>query len=622
MTRGNSGFVVTSSELSLPGFSLRSAGGFRFYTAATDRYGDAVVLRENARYLMVLVGSVFGYAPDALFERLCAAFERLPAELDRLNGEYAFVLLDKTGGELAAACDKIGHQELYAKSVGGQIALFPDLALLQHQKPNRFSNLGVSLFLKFRYPLPPATFFEAVSVLPGGCLWRFRSPSAAVRHERYWRPSKKYDIRDEREYAPLLAGKITDSCRNRSCAGVNPMFLSGGLDSASVLYGLMKAERRVDAGFIVFPGYVVQERFADVAERLAAETRTPFHRMQYSWSDPNAWEDVLDGVRDAYSTYCTQAAFIRYLKTNGDAKGNGRSFFWGESADGLFGLNLTFEDDEDRYLGINRNMIRSAKFYAGKLSASAAGGAAARMLLDATALLNRVVAIPGVSSRLPFATTWLDRYVDFQNYMLGYYYNPAVLPGFSSHHLRHAQLTRAGLEQQIDFFRREYLDDAAIHYERGGVGEASKALIFRLENLSIDIRMKRATGVIGMRPVFPLYDADVCEVLYSIPNNQFVFSRDRRPKHPLRDTVRREFRAPEWLLSEKKTADHPNVINPEHESFRAIKEQFMDYTARCSFARGLDAAVFRLESINPRQVTRFADAMPLVVLEHLARDYC
>lgn len=619
--RKEAGFVVTDAELSLPDFQRRTFGGINLYHTSVDRYGQSVVLRENEEFVMVLVGSVFGDGVEALFERLCAKFSEAGDELNRCNGEFALVMIRKQTGEVLSACDKIGHQELYAKSWKGHVAFFPDLVLVRQMKPNRFSSLGISLFIKFRHPLPPTTFFEDVSILPGGCLWRARKPDEPIQHARYWKLEQKYSIQDENEYAPLLAEKIATSCRNRANRNLNPMFLSGGLDSASVLHGFLRSTNRMDAGFIVFPGYIVQERFADIAKRLADQSEIPFHRMDYSWSDKNAWENTLAGVSDVYSTYSTQAAFVRYMKEMPGDRGDDRAFFWGESADGLFGLNVTFEDDEDRYLGINRNMIRSAKFYAGQLAGGGFGRSVAQGLVGSTAWLGRRVPVPKITSRLGFLTGLMDRHLPFEDYMLGYYYNPAVLPGFSTNHLVHPLLTREGLDEQVEFFRGEYLAEAARHYAGGGIGAASKYLIFRMENTSIDIRMKRATGVVGLRPVFPLYDADVCEVIYSTPSRHFEFNRSQRPKHPLRVTAGRELGVPEWLLTERKAANYPNTADPEVESFKAIREGFLDYTKDRCFASHLDARVVHIAGMDPTRVSRFIDAVPLLVLEHLAREY-
>lgn len=620
--RKKAGFFVSNIPLNLPpDFACREVSGIRIYYASVDRYGDPVTLAENGNAVLVMVGKLFGLTADDLLAQLCSDLRGVERTLQRVNGEFGLVLIRKDDGRLTAACDKIGHQELYAKSWKQGFALFPDLALLQHLKPNRFSQLGVSLLLKFRYPLPPATFFEDVFLLPGGCVWEISPSRVEVRHQRYWNVQAKYSLKDEKEFAPLLADKIIESCRYRSATGPNSLFLSGGLDSACVLYGLLKADRQVHAGFIGFQGYVVQERFADIVSRLASEAHVPCDRMDYDWASPDAWENVLEGIEDVYSTYSTQAAFIRYLK-QAKAPDHNRVFFWGESADGLFGLNLTFEDDVDPYLRINRNMVRTAKFYAGHLAGNGFGTWAARAVKEVAGLVWRMDRSQKIASRFAFLTSVFDKHLDFEDYMLGYYYHPSVLPGFSRHYCEHPLLTRAAFEGQIDFFRKEYLEPARQHYECGGVGAAAKALIFRLENMSIDIRMKRATGVVGWRPVFPLYDADVCEVVYSIPNKFFVFRSDQRPKYPLRATAQQCLGVPAWLLSERKATNYPNRIDPEVAAWKAIEGPFWEYISNRTFLSHMDKHWFQMPRLECPQIERFRDAIPFLVLEHLARDYC
>ena len=208
------------------------------------------------------------------------------------------------------------------------------------------------------------------------------------------------------------------------------------------------------------------------------------------------------------------------------------------------------------------------------------------------------------------------------NYVLGYFFNDFISPGYSdSSFLSHKILTKNAFESQIEFLEKDLLKDFYLHYDIGGIGNVMKSILFKIENQSSDMRMKRASGALGFKPVFPIYDAEICEVIYNIPDKYFLFENGQRPKNPLRLAAKNKLKVPEFILEEKKSSKHKSNINPNTIIYNKIKTDVDDYMKEKSYMNLLEDKFFKIENIKKIQFEDFTDIPQFLLLEFIAKNY-
>lgn len=164
--------------------------------------------------------------------------EALPS---RLNGMFAFALLDRHRGRLFLARDRFGKKPLYyAASPRGFVFASEMSALRRH--PDVESAIDpdtVVRYLALGYAPGAESFHKGAHKLPGGHSLTYRLDSGAVGIERFW----EYRVRPGEEpagslddWAEELRSLLARAVARRLEADV-PLgfFLSGGIDSSSVL---------------------------------------------------------------------------------------------------------------------------------------------------------------------------------------------------------------------------------------------------------------------------------------------------------------------------------------------------------------------------------------------------
>jgi asparagine synthase (glutamine-hydrolysing) len=209
--------------------------------------GAQPIANEDGRYLIVYNGEVYNYielreeleARGHAFrtrsdtEVLVHGYEEWGDDLPaRLNGQFAFAILDRRAHRLFLARDRFGVRPLfYAERQGDFLfasevkALFASGEVTPEPDP-----AGLDQVFTFWAAKPPRTVFLNVVSLEPGCLAHVRDGRCTVR--RYWSPA----FPEEREEAPDAVGRLDglmeSSVRFRLRADV-PVggYLSGGLDS-------------------------------------------------------------------------------------------------------------------------------------------------------------------------------------------------------------------------------------------------------------------------------------------------------------------------------------------------------------------------------------------------------
>ena len=192
------------------------------------------------------------------------------AALERLNGMFAFVLLDNEQGTVFAARDRMGIKPFYYRHADGVFTFASEpKAFLGPRSVNRAELFG---FFNFMQVEGAATFYDGLQKLPAAHCMELRD-GETPRPERYWHPLRLArngrDLGDARPCMELLQEAVDLQMVADVEVGT---YLSGGLDS-SVITALASKGRRVNTFSIGFderiPGYRSELGYArQVAEHL------------------------------------------------------------------------------------------------------------------------------------------------------------------------------------------------------------------------------------------------------------------------------------------------------------------------------------------------------------------
>lgn len=219
---------------------MASADGRLWITFNGEIYNFPELRRE-----LEALGRAFRTRTDT--EVLLAGYEAWgPAVVERLNGMFAFALLDARDPAdpvLFLARDRFGQKPLYVAEAGGGVAFASELkALLEVPGVSREIDLAaLDAYLALLWVPEPRTILRAVRKLPAGASLRITRRGREER--RWWTPDVPGgppvdEDAAARELAAILARAVTRT----SIADVPvAAFLSGGLDSTAIVALMARA---------------------------------------------------------------------------------------------------------------------------------------------------------------------------------------------------------------------------------------------------------------------------------------------------------------------------------------------------------------------------------------------
>ena len=164
---------------------------------------------------------------------------------------FAFVVYDKPRRRLFLARDRFGEKPLYYLVRPGLFAFASELTgILEHPLASRSLDYrSVQKFFAHGYLPAPNALYEHCRKLPGGCHLTYDVTDDALSISRYWRFSLEPDERlteaDDDRLANELRALLLQAVDRRLMSDVPlGLFLSGGIDSASVLAAATKLRGR------------------------------------------------------------------------------------------------------------------------------------------------------------------------------------------------------------------------------------------------------------------------------------------------------------------------------------------------------------------------------------------
>ena len=165
--------------------------------------------------------------------------------LGRLNGMFAFAILDRREGTLFIARDRIGIKPLYYYSDESRFIFSSEIKAIAKSRlvPLKVNDRVVYQYLTLHYSIPPDTLFEGImSLRPGHYISVGKQKAEQV---QYWDIESNIDkdpLSNDEAYE-LTESLLLDSVEKRLMSDVPlGLFLSGGIDSsliASLMYRIV-----------------------------------------------------------------------------------------------------------------------------------------------------------------------------------------------------------------------------------------------------------------------------------------------------------------------------------------------------------------------------------------------
>jgi asparagine synthase (glutamine-hydrolysing) len=210
---------------------------------------------------------------------------------DRLNGMWAFALVDLPDRRVVLSRDRFSIKPLYTLSIEGCIYFASEIKQLLPLLPSRRLNMPVmSAFLcQGLLDHSRETFFEGIVRVPPRTNITISMDTGAVHETRYWNFKRTPGLAFNAPTAELFRNLFLDSIRLRLRSDVKVgVLLSGGLDSSSIAVGCEKlAGNQLDTYSVVSDDGCYDEH-----EFIDALARTGVRNHKVAFGHVDALEDL------------------------------------------------------------------------------------------------------------------------------------------------------------------------------------------------------------------------------------------------------------------------------------------------------------------------------------------
>ena len=163
--------------------------------------------------------------------------------LSQISGGFSLVLVDQEKQKIILAIDPIGQKSLYyAQTKDGLVFGSTADSIIQHPEVgNEIAEQSVYDYVYFHQCPSPNTIYKKVNKLEGGQMLIFQDNKISLKH--YWMPEFSEKLSGTIEQAAKeLQERLIQVVKNEVLTEQNTgAFLSGGLDSSSVVGALSKA---------------------------------------------------------------------------------------------------------------------------------------------------------------------------------------------------------------------------------------------------------------------------------------------------------------------------------------------------------------------------------------------
>jgi asparagine synthase (glutamine-hydrolysing) len=196
------------------------------HVIVNGEFYDEKILKEE----LEKKGYVFSSESDS--ELLIFLYEEYGLScLEKLNGEFAFVLWDQKKEVLFAARDRFGIKPLYFWEDPEQLLIASESkALFSLGVEAKWDPITLRHIFTHQYPLPHQSLFNGISALPPGTF--LLASAKGVELHKYWDISYTGKPSNPQDFMYFLSRAVRRRLRARAKRAV---YLSGGIDSATIL---------------------------------------------------------------------------------------------------------------------------------------------------------------------------------------------------------------------------------------------------------------------------------------------------------------------------------------------------------------------------------------------------
>jgi asparagine synthase (glutamine-hydrolysing) len=280
--------------------------GFRRLSIIDLAGGDQPLYNEDSSLVLVCNGEIYNYRElknqleqkghvfrtHSDVEVLLHLYEEEGEDLlQKLNGQFAFVLYDRRKKTLFLARDQFGINPLYFTVADGVLIFASEIkAILEHPLVERQVDLtGLDQILSFPGLVSPRTIFKGIESLKSGHFMTVKNGD--LRITEYWdldyprTGDLSYD-RPESFYVETLAELLAESVKYRLQADVPVGFyLSGGLDSSLIAAMIKKVSPQVNrhSFSIGFTDREICE--AKYQKLMARHVGSEHHETVFDWTE-------------------------------------------------------------------------------------------------------------------------------------------------------------------------------------------------------------------------------------------------------------------------------------------------------------------------------------------------
>lgn len=260
--------------------------------------------------------------------------------IEKFHGMFVFAIYSKKDQTLFLARDRVGVKPLYFYKTPDTF-LFSSEIKAFHEHPSfdkKISYEGLSQFLKYSYIPAPYTIFEDCYKLEAGHFMYVDLETLDIEKKCYWDPQTFYDMPkldiSYEEAKKKLEEILTKSFELRMISDVPVgMFLSGGIDSSTLLALLSKDKKREIKTFTI--GFDENEfNEAVFAKEYAKHLGTEHYEHYLSKQDsldiipklPEIWDEPFADASQI-PTYLVSKFTKEYVTVSLSADGGDELFF-------------------------------------------------------------------------------------------------------------------------------------------------------------------------------------------------------------------------------------------------------------------------------------------------------
>ncbi len=202
-------------------------------------FNGELYAHKDLRSRLIVEGHRFRGNSDT--EVLVHGYEQfgMAGMLARLEGMFAFALLDRKRRKLFVARDGFGIKPLYVRRTAQQLSFSSEIRALRHDGQGGLAvdHTFTRTYLRLGYVPSPGTAFRGIEKVRPGTFWEIDIDTGDVREETFYRltPAPVDDARPE-ALVERLRELLNASVRRHLMSDVpTGLFLSGGLDSSALV---------------------------------------------------------------------------------------------------------------------------------------------------------------------------------------------------------------------------------------------------------------------------------------------------------------------------------------------------------------------------------------------------